>query len=489
MKNPFTNPTTVCLLLTLLAFVLRLTGLTRYGLWYDETFSQIVSTTNWDVFWIALLSDAVHPPGYYLLLRVTIPLIGDSEFALRFISVAAGTLAVPLIYQLGRILGNKSWGLAAALLLTINPFALWYSQEARMYSLLLPFAIATSYAFWRFAQHATWTRWLWLTLLLAGGFALHYFAFFLSLIQFVYIVFDLRRTFPIIRRWILAQFAAFIPFAFWALAVANREGGTFGIGWINPVSPLDIPLTLPNLAFVLADSLWAWAGLILLLVAIVAGYFAIKQLRFRPRKAMMAAFKFLLIWLILPPILVWAMSLKLPLYVDRHLIIILPALLLLASMAVISKSNLAYGLVLGLAIVSIVGCVRLFLDTNFAKEDWRGAAAYIVATEEPGDALIMQNFQNQLAFSYYYNGNLELETSVVNQDITPMETLSEGHKRAWVVYRRPFEPTHALAGSQPFTWRNDPDPVNLNWLQARESSIIEEITLPGVHIVLLNLSQ
>ena len=105
------------LLISLLGFSLRISFLGRQSLWYDEAFSLAVARADWPTFWAALLSDGVHPPGYYLLLRGALALFGSAEFALRFSSVLAGTLAVVLIYQLGRILGGARWGLVAALLL------------------------------------------------------------------------------------------------------------------------------------------------------------------------------------------------------------------------------------------------------------------------------------------------------------------------------------------------------------------------------------
>ena len=85
------------LLLTLIGFALRLAFLGRQSLWYDEAFSLAVARAEPSVFWAALLSDGVHPPGYYLLLRECLAFFGASEFALRFLSAVAGTLAVPLM--------------------------------------------------------------------------------------------------------------------------------------------------------------------------------------------------------------------------------------------------------------------------------------------------------------------------------------------------------------------------------------------------------
>jgi len=254
------------LAITLFGFALRLAFLGRQSLWYDEAFSLAVARADWPTFWAALLSDGVHPPGYYLLLRGGLALFGAGEFGLRFPSVLAGTLAVPLTCQLGRALGSRRWGLAAGLLLSLNPFALWYAQEARMYSLLLCLSVAGGYAFWRLAVRPDLRRWLGLAFVSALSFGIHYFAFVLSLAQFVYLVASLRRTHRVLRWWVAAQAAAFLTFLPWAVAIVTREGRNFGIGWIHPPAVLDPPLTLSNLALALSDPsrVWTWAGLALI---------------------------------------------------------------------------------------------------------------------------------------------------------------------------------------------------------------------------------
>ena len=47
-----------------------------------------------------------------------------------------GVLTIPLVYALGRTIRDHRLGIVAALLFAISPFQVWYSQEARGYSLL-----------------------------------------------------------------------------------------------------------------------------------------------------------------------------------------------------------------------------------------------------------------------------------------------------------------------------------------------------------------
>ncbi len=498
------------LLLTLISFALRLACLGRQSLWYDEAFSAAVARAEPSVFWAALLSDGVHPPGYYFLLRESVALFGASEFALRFLSVVAGTLAVPLMVRLGRALGNDRWGLAAGLLLALNPFALWYAQEARMYSLLLCLTVAASYAFWKLVTRPTPARWVGLALVSALSFAIHYFALIVSLAQFVYLVANLRQTYRSLRWWISAQAVAFLTFLPWAVAIATREGRNFGIGWIHAPTLLDLPLTLSNLALALSDpaSPWTWVALALLAGAVIASVIRFRTAspysllphypegrlrsgRLSRREAALCrtSGSFLFIWLLFPLAFAWLISLRLPLYVDRFFIICLPPLLLVASSTIsLSSARVARSTMTILVVISAAASLRLWLDPHFTKEDWRAAASYVQAAEQAGDALVMRDFQTGIPFGYYYRGDLKAQAAALNQRITPLDELAGSADRLWLVYRRPFEATHELAASQPFTWKDEQEPAARAWLMAHQAALAREETFPGAYVVLYQLS-
>ena len=61
---------------------------------------------------------------------------GTARARLRLPSAVFGVLTIPLVYALGRTIRDHRLGIVAALLFAISPFQVWYSQEARGYSLL-----------------------------------------------------------------------------------------------------------------------------------------------------------------------------------------------------------------------------------------------------------------------------------------------------------------------------------------------------------------
>lgn len=130
--------------IVLLAALLRLPTLAEQSYWYDEAATVLVVKGSF-AHMLSLLPDMEgNPPLYYALAWLWSHVFGDGEFALRSLSAVAGIALVPVSFALGRRLtggdGPRCAGLAAALLVACAPFLVWFSQEARAYSLMALFA-------------------------------------------------------------------------------------------------------------------------------------------------------------------------------------------------------------------------------------------------------------------------------------------------------------------------------------------------------------
>lgn len=145
--------------LTLVAAALRLYRLGAESLWLDEGYTQTWTSQPVGAMLATLAQGDYHPPLYYLLVRGVTLVLGPGASSLRLVSAVAGILAVPALYALARTLAPSSSrraALLAAALLTFSPFQLYYSQEARSYSLLLLLGIASTWTYWRLGPgHAT----------------------------------------------------------------------------------------------------------------------------------------------------------------------------------------------------------------------------------------------------------------------------------------------------------------------------------------------
>ena len=86
------------LAVTWLAFLLRVGGLLSQSLWRDEVDALRFSTQALSALLEMFRKPGENGPLFFLALRPWLAVGGSSEFALRFPSALAGTLAVPLLY-------------------------------------------------------------------------------------------------------------------------------------------------------------------------------------------------------------------------------------------------------------------------------------------------------------------------------------------------------------------------------------------------------
>ncbi len=146
------------ILITLIGLGLRVLLLARKGMWLDETFSVWVANHSVGEMlrWIVKIDQ--HPPLYYLLLRNWIALRGDTPYDVRLLSALFGAGAIPMVYLIGKRMSGATMGLAAAVLLALSPFNIYYAQETRMYTLLTFNVAVAMYALVRLLTDARAVR-------------------------------------------------------------------------------------------------------------------------------------------------------------------------------------------------------------------------------------------------------------------------------------------------------------------------------------------
>jgi hypothetical protein len=255
------------------------------GLWYDEIWSVYVaggvhfgSLDASQVLERIVFYDPTQGLGYPLLLAGWGSLVGWSEFGIRSLSLLAGVFAVAMTYRLGCASHSKQVGLYAALFLSVSAFFIWYTHEARTYSIVVLLA-----AVWVWSYQRLWFRAqspsiaLSLTFVLSGAGLLYanYYAVLLIAAAALFhgailVMYSIRRTMPS-KRWFYIIFLfsmmgiIFLP----SLVGFMRGFGRFA-GWDDVRARA---LSLPDLAFVIANYAGNSAIVLLLLFIIVGGMY------------------------------------------------------------------------------------------------------------------------------------------------------------------------------------------------------------------------
>jgi mannosyltransferase len=124
--------------LTAFALALRLWHIGSQSYWYDESYTvDLVHRGLGDMLATIPRTEST-PPLYYLLAWVWARVFGTSEAALRSLSAVIGAAVVPVAWFAARaFFTSRRVAFAAAALVAANPYFVWYSQEARSYSLLV----------------------------------------------------------------------------------------------------------------------------------------------------------------------------------------------------------------------------------------------------------------------------------------------------------------------------------------------------------------
>ncbi|MGH2685787.1 MAG: glycosyltransferase family 39 protein, partial [Actinomycetota bacterium] len=105
-------------------------------LWLDEALSVHIASLPIGDIPEALRHDG-HPPLYYFMLHGWMELVGDGPTAVRALSGLFSLVMLPLAWLAGRRIAGRSGAWAAVVLLAMNPYAIRYATETRMYSLLM----------------------------------------------------------------------------------------------------------------------------------------------------------------------------------------------------------------------------------------------------------------------------------------------------------------------------------------------------------------
>ncbi len=135
------------ILVVILAVLIRFSPvLEDRDFWYDEAFTGILLKQPLPEM-NQMIFDDVHPPLHYWIAKPWSAMFDYSPAGIRSLSIVFGVLTVISLFWIGWKMFNKRAGMLAAIIATFSPFAIQYSQEARMYSL---FGFLLLWAVWFF---------------------------------------------------------------------------------------------------------------------------------------------------------------------------------------------------------------------------------------------------------------------------------------------------------------------------------------------------
>ena len=166
-------------LVVILGAALRFSTLGHQSFSVDETYTVTVLSQSFGATVAAVGQFESTPPLYYMTAWAWCQLFGGGELGLRSLSALAGVAAIPVTFAAARHFASSRGALIAAALVACNPMLVWYSQEARSYSLLVLVGALSVLLFARARERPTGRRLATWAAASAVALATHYFAVFL----------------------------------------------------------------------------------------------------------------------------------------------------------------------------------------------------------------------------------------------------------------------------------------------------------------------
>jgi mannosyltransferase len=513
----------------LLAFGLRLYKLDSQSLWWDELKTLERATLSLPDLLTDFINTRDQLPLYYLFMRGWV-LLGNNSFILRLFSVMWGVLGSAAVYQLGRQIGSIKVGLIAAFLLAISPFHIYYSQEVRMYTILVTLLILAHVGLIAILQgddrvrcqppggfcNAEFTGgasrrfrggkryWLLYFLGMATAVYIHYFTFLILFAHTLFFILHLRPLKPITLRWFGLMVILAALFAPWGLMIVSRSGYSQAVPvWISTVQWYEPILTLWTFTIGATLSRTSLVGIVGFTI-FVLGLLSSRRLLQQQSKRQSIIAKLLLLWLFVPLLLIYLISLgngSFSLYLDRYLIIILPVYLLLVSWGWVNVAKHHTNWLLGLALlataVTTPSLLNLYNNPTFARNDWQAVIDYI-DTDPSGKYLILGHKNILLPITYYGNERIEFiqipppesdQMTPAFDEIMQKRLAIAAQSNSLVWHIEPFyiylphgspEQRNALVSSER-------DNLTQIWLKSH-FTLLEEVQLSGIRLTLYDIS-
>jgi mannosyltransferase len=434
--------------LSLLAASLALFAIDRESVTLDESISIAYARSSWPDFWSIMTTREINQSLYYVLLRGWI-VLGSSEGAVRTLSAVATIATVPILYLLAEHLFGFRPALAAGLLLATNAFSVWYAQEARGYALAMLLATVCTYALVGALERPTVRWWAAYAFLATAGLYAHFFVGLVLLAHFIAVV-----VHPHARRELGSLLVAYAAVGVLALPIAvvilSTRGQAFA--WLQFPSFDDLLVAGALLLGVPRAPGGATAPIAVAIGAIASALIVAWVFVARSSRHVGASTWGLLLvacWLLVPPIVALAASLVTPTFYPRFLIVIVPAIALVAALPL---GRLPSGRVFAAAMIGMnaLWTTGIALQAvELSKEDWRSATRAVLSRATDRDGIIFVSDSVATPFAYY-----AVKDGGTRPGLTPIFPLLDWERPRPILRDQPrFEQAIAAAGERfPRVW-------------------------------------
>ncbi|MBN1331396.1 glycosyltransferase family 39 protein [Candidatus Dojkabacteria bacterium] len=232
---------------------LRLVNISAPDFWRDEAFTLRAATMQFGDMWSSLTADTA-PPLFTLILHYWLKIVPLTELSARIPSFIFGVATIYFAYLLAKQLFpyNRKYIYLTVILTALNPVLIFYSQEARAYSLLSLLATISLYLVFKITTQPKTKTFVWvlLSIITILGLYTHNLFIFIAFVNGL-IIFasranlkDLKQTAKRNIPLALAYLAVGIVFLPWFLVFLEQSKTVSQGGFWLTLDPVNDPAKL-----------------------------------------------------------------------------------------------------------------------------------------------------------------------------------------------------------------------------------------------------
>lgn len=409
----------------ILGIILRVINLNQ-SLWLDEATSVKAAQLSFFDIVTKFSPGDFHPPLYYLLLKGWGSIVGFGEVQVRSLSILFGLGAVFVIFLIGKLIKNEKTGLTASLLLATSPLHIYYSQEARMYSLSTFLTTLAFFFFLKILRHENIKNyWVWFTLSVVFlGFTNYLPLLFIVTLGLYLAIFEKKHLTNNKEKWLKSTFAMGILLIAWLpiflsqikIAQTARENASI---WVLSLGKTTIrELLLIPIKFMI--------GRISFYNKILYAIFIIPPTILFGWALLNSKSKILWFVFVVPILLAALFGFFFSGFSYFRLIFLLPVFYLLVAIGIVYVDNIKSKkyLLTGIILVNMICSFVYLLNPRFYREDWKGAVSWVEEnskTHKIASIFVAKHIMDP--YNYYTNSN---------QGFGPMDLMDNSYDKIYL---------------------------------------------------------
>lgn len=414
-----------------LSALLRFFHLDYQSPWLDEihTLNEANPNASFLDVYNQILSGEQMPPLYFYILYFLFKIFGYSIFVARFFSATIGVLVVYVLYKLTKELIDKKTALFAALLIGLNYFMVYFSQEARPYILFMLFMLLSYYRMLLFIKNNTIKNAFWFGLTASFMLHVHFIGFFtlfaqsVTLLVYLFIKKELDKTL-FFKRCMIATMVliiAYLPSVHSLLKIFKIQSF-----WIPAPGPDSLKL-IYKAFFGNAEIIIFLNGM--LFIGFLYAIFKSEKKKNSEREDTNWSISVLILWISLTILIpVVSSYISNPIILDRYFMGVLPAIIILFSIGLMQIKGrvLKYIFVVIYVfyfIFDLVGVQKYY--SSVKKTQFREATKYIIDKNEKNHKVVSSLSWYLPYFFNQANKNTEIFGATLDEFIAQQKSLDK----------------------------------------------------------------